>query len=74
MCNYPKNIQVDSRIIWYKHIFVNRKQLGITLAENELVTWTQVKTLHKQKILMYKKIKSNQSEHRNTVLGYGFHF
>jgi hypothetical protein len=42
-------LHLDRRLIRHKHIFAKWKQLGINHPhQNVLVTWTKVKTLHKQ--------------------------
>jgi hypothetical protein len=41
-------LHLDRRLTWHKHIFLKRKQLGITLIQNVLDIQTQVKTLCKQ--------------------------
>jgi hypothetical protein len=39
---------LDRRLIWHKHIFAKRKQLGFTLTKMYWLLQVQVKTPHKQ--------------------------
>jgi hypothetical protein len=64
-------LHLDRRLTRHKHIFVKRKQQGITLAK---MYWTQIKTLYKQQTShVYNNIQTNL-DLRNTILGYGFRF
>jgi hypothetical protein len=63
MCDSPKKNQVlglskhlDKRLTWHKHIFVKRKQLGITLTKIYWLLVRKSKLSTKNKLLLYKVI------------------
>jgi hypothetical protein len=60
-------------ISWHKHIFVKRKQLGISLTKIYLLLEINSKLSTNNKLLIQSNAQTNLDV-RNTTLGYGFHF
>jgi hypothetical protein len=56
-CATPqKGLDLDRRFTWHKHIFVKRKQLGITLTKMYWLLGRKSKLFTNNKLLLYKAI------------------
>jgi hypothetical protein len=49
-------LHLDRRLTWHKHIFANRKQLGLTLTKMHWLLGCQSKLSTNNKLLLYKPI------------------
>jgi hypothetical protein len=64
-------LHLDRRLAWLKHIFVKRKQIGITLTKMCWLLGRKSKISTSNKLLIYNT--QTNLDLWNTTLGYGFH-
>jgi hypothetical protein len=66
-------LHIDRRLTWRKHMFTERKQLGMTLTKMLWLLGRKSKLSTGNSILIYKGMLKPIWTY-NTTVGYGFHF